>query len=360
MKPGRYAAFDVGTNSVKLTIADLSPQSALPVFDRTVITRLGEGMASSGGMLSAAAMQRTLDALAELVGVYNSYSVLGTVAVGTAALREALNRAEFLHEAQQRIGLKVEVISGEEEARLSYLAVRLDPHWRHCAALFVIDIGGGSTEIIEGHVGSREISARRSLPIGAVKLTERYLNSDPVTSDELAAADGAATEAFGTARSATVAQDAGAPGAATAQARRSSAAVSADSSRKRAETPDAPDGGLEGDLPAARLVGVGGTMTNLASMALNGGSPEQIHGYALTRAVLSSEIALLASKSVAERRSIPGLDPRRADIILGGATLLSHALAHLGRDSIDVSTRGLRWGALYDRFMDDDIETRLT
>jgi exopolyphosphatase/guanosine-5'-triphosphate,3'-diphosphate pyrophosphatase len=303
-----YASIDVGTNSVKMVIADLSDGGARRLYDSSVTTRLGEGMQAQAGRLREVPMRRTLDALAGFVGIAREQGVRGIAAVGTAALREAANRDEFLRRAQERCGLAIDVISGEEEARLSYLAVRRDPHWRAFPRLLVIDIGGGSTEIIEGEPNGDAIAARRSVSLGAVKLTERYLKSDPPTVTQLAAAHQIAAEEFG------------------------SVTLSASNS-------------------GTQVVGVGGTMTNLAAIALQGRTdPESLHGHTLRADALEDLIERFASRTVAERKQIPGLDPARADIILGGAILLSQALAHIGATALDVSTRGLRWGVLYDRF----------
>jgi exopolyphosphatase/guanosine-5'-triphosphate,3'-diphosphate pyrophosphatase len=187
------------------------------------------------------------------------------------------------------------------------MAVRRDPHWRDVPNLMVIDVGGGSTEIIQGEPGADRIAQRRSVNLGAVKLTERFLRSDPPHHDELHAAQTAVSTAL-------------------------------------ADVAGGPSG-------AWKLVGVGGTMTNLAAMDLGGVlGPESLHGHVLSAEALQRLIEMLAGRTVAERRMIPGLDPARADIILGGAILVARSAAHVGAGSVDVSTRGLRWGVLYDRF----------
>ena len=318
----RYASMDVGTNSVKLLVADLDGGEAQPVLDRSAITRLGEGMETSlsastsletepGRRLREPAMRRTLDALADFVSLAQAQGVRAIAAVGTAALREAANRDEFLRRAQQRCGLEIEILSGEEEARLTYLAVRRDALWRSVARLMVLDIGGGSTEIIQGLPFSDAIATAFSLPLGAVRLTETYLRSDPPTITQLAAANEAAARAF-----------------------------------------------AEIDLPPFpsverwQVVGVGGTLANLGAVDLNGPSSlEALHGHILTADVIESQVSLFASRTLQERRRIPGLEPKRADIILGGALLLGQALAKLGSPAIAVSLRGLRWGVLYERYL---------
>ncbi len=337
-----YAGVDVGTNSVKMIVADLAHGRATSVYDQTIITRLGEGMQALGGRLSLSAMNRTLDALAELAQAAQGFEVRGLAVVGTAALRDAVNRDAFLKCVQARCGLDIQVIAGEEEARLSYLAVRRDPQWRDLPSLRVIDIGGGSTEIIEGVPDTDAVAARISVPYGAVRLTEAFLKSDPPTIAQLDQANRAVRDAFARIDS---------------QAARDTLAFSENTLPALGGTPPASDNHNRNSArvfdPAASytLVGVGGTVTNLG--AINQGGRDTalaLHGHALTADRLGDHIDLLAQRTVEQRKTIAGLDPRRADIILGGAILLAQALARLNAPAILISTRGLRWGLLYDRF----------
>ena len=302
----RFACIDVGTNSTKMLVAELGAKPAA-VFQLSTVTRLGEGMRPGASFLREAPMRRTLAALAEMADAARQHNAVATVAVGTAALRDAENRDEFLRRAQAKTGVTVEIIPGAEEARLSYLAVRRDPIWYNETVLRVIDIGGGSTEIIQGEPGSENIKARISVNLGAVKLTESALRSDPVSVAQMAAANGDAQAQF--------------------------AAVEV--------YPE----------PGALLVGVGGTLTNLAAIRLGRiALPDELNGYRLSSEAVAVLVSRLADATLEERKAIPGLDPRRADIILAGAILLSQALARLGANEIAVSTRGLRWGVLFDRF----------
>ncbi len=306
-----YAGIDVGSNTVKMIIADLGGGRANRVYEASLQSRLGEGMMAQARRLREVPILRTLDAFDHFLAAVRSYPVRETVAIGTAALRDAENRADFLRRVDERCGLKIEIIPGEEEARLSYLAVRRDPQWREVPRLLAIDIGGGSTEVIQGEAHSDRIADRISVNWGAVKLTENFLKSDPPAVAQLAAAHLAASEAFG--------------------------AVPLSDNFTQAET---------------RVVGIGGTVSNLAAIQRGGRSAtETMHGYKLHADDLEDVLSLLATSTIAERRTFPGLDPRRADIILGGAILLSQALAHLGSLTVEVSTRGLRWGLLYDRFL---------
>lgn len=301
----RYASLDVGSNTVKLTIAERDGAGRFtPIVDMARTTRLGERIHDR--RLGEAAIRRTLDALAEFRAMCEQHGVEALAAVGTSALRDAVNQEEFVRRAGE-IGVPVEPISGDEEARLSFLAVRRDPLWRECAGLAVIDIGGGSTEIVLGDGASGGPALRTSVNVGGVRLTESLLRGDPPTVAEMAAANAAVSEALQ----------------------------------------------VLGPLPANyALVGVGGTLVNMASVKLGLPSqePERIHGTRLSADDVESQVALYAERTIAERKAIVGLDPQRADIILAGALILSHLLSRAAAESVHVSCRGLRWGVLYDRF----------
>lgn len=306
-KPKVAASIDVGTNSVKAIVVDVESGCDRLLFERTLLTRLGEGMQASGMRLGELPMLRTLRALAELIEEVKAHGAEEIVAVGTAALREAENQEAFLLKVRQELGLSIQVISGHEEARLSYLAVRRDPAWREIPQLVVVDIGGGSTEIILGEAEPTSFQ-RTSLPIGAVRLTERFLRSDPPTLAELNGA------------SRTVQQELG----------------------------RLPPAILH---PPFTLVGVGGTVTNLAAIDRGGmQNPKELHRHPIPAARLDQMLRQLAAMPLEDRRKVPGLEPARADIIVAGALILSLVLAHFGAQACATSVRGLRWGVLYDRF----------
>jgi exopolyphosphatase / guanosine-5'-triphosphate,3'-diphosphate pyrophosphatase len=306
--PRIAAAIDVGTNSVKLLVAALDRNETRRVYETSAVTRLGEAMQAQSLRLREAAMRRTVDALVPMVAAAREHGAADIVAVGTAALRDAENREEFLRRVRDRCGLDVEVIPGQEEARLSFMAVRLDAHWRDCEMLVVIDIGGGSTEIIHGRRHTDYVAARVSVNVGAVRVTESYLKSDPPTINQLTEANRAIVHAF-----------------AQVEATRISNPFS--------------------------VVTVGGTASNLAGMDAGvARNLDDLHGHVLTADRLEQMIDRLAISTVEQRKEIVGLDPRRADIILGGALLLSQAMARIGCTEVSVSMRGLRWGLLFDRF----------
>jgi exopolyphosphatase/guanosine-5'-triphosphate,3'-diphosphate pyrophosphatase len=251
-------------------------------------------------------MDSALETMAEFAALCRANRVERIAAVGTSALRDAENREEFLARARA-LGIDIDVIAGDDEARLSFQAVRQDPHWRSSEHLIVIDIGGGSTEVIFGGPGG--IESRVSLSLGAVRMTEAALHSDPPTVSEMAVASRLAAE------------------------------------------------GLEGLRPAAAnyvVVGVGGTLTNMGRVALSLSTDataiDRLHGARLTQFQVETQIERYASCALEQRRRILGLDPARADVILGGALILRQVMQRAGVDVVDVSTRGLRWGLLYDKF----------
>jgi exopolyphosphatase/guanosine-5'-triphosphate,3'-diphosphate pyrophosphatase len=302
----RYAAIDIGTNTLKLTIVErVSARELRPVLDAGVTTRIGEGI--EGRRLGEEPMRRTLSALERCVAVCAEHRVERVYAVGTSALRDARNTDEFLRRAHA-IGLSVEVLSGDEEARLSARAVRSDPIWREAEHIIVVDIGGGSTEIVFDSQNDCEHGVSISLRQGAVRLTEASVKSNPPTGAEL--------------------EDA---------IRRADAEL-------KAVVPPWP-------AQSATLIGVGGTITNLAAVhaACSREQRENLHGSVLDTLEIERQISMYAGMTTEERKAIPGLDPSRADVILAGAIILSRTMAMLGVSTVAVSCRGLRWGLLYDR-----------
>lgn len=299
----RLAAIDIGTNSTKTTLADIDAQGHLSVvYEDSDVTRLGEGVDASK-RLSDVAMSRTLDAIARFAERAREEGAVDVLATGTSALRDAVNGHDFVQEAMSRAGVEIEIITGDREATLAYAAVRSDSSLDLPTegALLVFDIGGGSTELILGD--AQGVGRHKSLDIGAVRLTERFLPSDPPAVDELAQASRFADDAF-----ATFAR------------------------------PDA--------RPV--IAGIGGTAVNIASVlrGLSQPDPDAVHGLTLTRAEVDAALSRFTSVPLAERRQIPGLEPKRADIISAGALILSHLLSYFGSDGFTLSARGLRYGLL--------------
>lgn len=306
------ASVDIGTNSVKLTVARRGADGRLDVLlDTTTITRLGKGV-DSAGRLDPEAVERTLAALGEFGRQSVGLGAVRVAAVGTSALRDAANGPEFVEEAGRRLGGPVEVIAGEREAHLTYTAARRDPEiaaaisrdaGTGAATVATIDIGGGSTEIVIGRGDA--LLFRESLQLGAVRLTERVAPSDPWT-------DAQVTDAM----------------------LRADQALSA-----------VPDPG-----EAVIAVGSGGTIANLASAELASPTfqPEKLHASRLTRDRIERRARALAALPLAERRRVPGIEPDRADVLVAGAIIQARALYRLNAPTIYVSLRGLRYGLLYE------------
>jgi exopolyphosphatase / guanosine-5'-triphosphate,3'-diphosphate pyrophosphatase len=300
----RYWVVDVGTNSVKFRLAERAADGSWrKLVDRAEVTRLGEGLREAGA-LQPAPMERTIAAIAAMADEARQYGAEAIAAVGTAGLRAAANSSEFIEAVRARSGVRVEVISGEEEARLSFLAAttgigRVD------GSLVVFETGGGSTQFTFGH--QERIDEQFSVPLGAVGVTEQFGLDGAVDESVLAAAlEGIAAELAS----------------------------------------------LDGRPTPAALVGMGGGVTNLASVkhALVTYDPEVVDGSELSVDDLERLIELFRSRSAEERRGIVGLQPKRAEVILAGACIVLTVLRELGRDSLVVSDRGLRHRLLVERF----------
>jgi exopolyphosphatase / guanosine-5'-triphosphate,3'-diphosphate pyrophosphatase len=300
-----YAAIDVGTNTVLLLVAERKASGFQAVAERGSITRLGKGVDATR-RLAPEAMERTLDAVGRFAAEARALGAVGLVVSATSAARDAENGGEFLAAAKERSGVEVEILSGEEEARLSYLAVSNDfAAEAGSRELVAIDIGGGSTEFIFG-TGSA-VRFHKSLDVGSVRLTERCVRSDPPSTEDFVRLNAELAAAL----------------------------------------PSVP-------CPAADalVVGVAGTVTTLYAVA-NAVVPydaARVHGGWLSRDTLARTRARLASAPLAARKRIPGLQAERADVIVAGAVLLECALDHLGAVGTRVSDRGLRWGLLAARF----------
>jgi exopolyphosphatase/guanosine-5'-triphosphate,3'-diphosphate pyrophosphatase len=278
------------------------------LHDESDITQLGRGFYAAR-RLTDAAMERTLATVRRYVETCRQQDVEEIVVTGTSVIRDAANGEELLAAIEQEHGTSTEVISGEEEARLSFLAVRRDGVLRIPPEVrtVVADIGGGSTELI---VGGDRIHQIASLDIGSVRLTETFLRDDPPASEQMSALRSHVRELLG-------------------------------------HAPEPVEDSL--------LVGVGGTASALANIAAHRRTPiPDPHGYALTTAELADEIAQFARLTTAERQAIPGLEAQRAGVILAGALIVEQVMQHYGNDVLHASVRGLRYGLFYDHFLPDD------
>lgn len=298
----RIAAIDIGTNSILLTILRIERGTIHTLAERSRITRLGEGL-NATDKLSDEPMQRSVEALRDFLRECEQAGVDTILAVGTEVLRKAGNAGVFLQACAQ-IGLHVEVISGEREAYLSYLSVVKDPLFAEQAQCqTILDVGGGSVEISRGSGGNLLTSG--SYPIGAVRLTEAFLHDDPPSTRQTQALQEAVLTQL-------------------------------------SNEPPLKDG--------ERLVGVGGTFVNLASLHHRYAdfAPERVHGAILTLQQMRSLAEELCSLPVAERRNLPGIEPDRASVLHAGAWIAFSVMQCLQAEAITVSMRGLRWGLIYE------------
>jgi exopolyphosphatase/guanosine-5'-triphosphate,3'-diphosphate pyrophosphatase len=300
----RYAVIDVGTNSVKFHIGERDPGGGWrAIEDRAELTRLGEGLGDQGA-IAAEPLERTVAAIADMVEEARRQQVRAIAAVGTAGLRIARNREEVVAAIRARTGLAVEVISGEEEGRLAYLAVRAGLGATE-GSLVVFDTGGGSSQFTFGR--GPQVEERFSVQVGAVRYTERFGLAgvlDPGVLDDALAA------------------------------------ISADLTR------------LDGRPPPDALVGMGGAVTNMTAVKLGLATydPELVQGAVLDRAEIDRQMELYRSRDAEARRAIVGLQPKRAEVILAGACIVRTVMEKLGQQTLTVSDRGLRHGLLVDRF----------
>jgi exopolyphosphatase / guanosine-5'-triphosphate,3'-diphosphate pyrophosphatase len=300
----RYAVVDVGTNSVKLFVAERSADGAwTTLVDRSEITRLGEGLAETG-RLGDEPVDRTLGALTAMADAARQLGAESIAAVGTAGLRIAADSERFAAAVREQAGLDLEVISGEEESRLAYLAAKASVGVGN-GTLVVFDTGGGSSQFTFGE-GDR-VDERFSVDVGAVRFTERFGLDNEVDAETLADA---------------------------------LKAIAADLAR------------LDGRPGPDGLIGIGGAVTNLTAVKLELADydPDAVRGSVLEAGEVERQIELYRTRSADERREIVGLQPKRAEVILAGACIVRTVLDKLGRDSLTASDRGLRHGLMLERF----------
>ncbi|MGH9122784.1 MAG: DUF501 domain-containing protein [Acidimicrobiales bacterium] len=286
------AAIDCGTNSTRLLVEGPGGES---LQRRTTITRLGQGVADSG-RLDPAAIERTLQVLRTYRYVMDAYAVTGARITATSAARDAANRDDFLIPASEVIGVKVELLAGEDEGRLSFAGATAELP-AEGAPWLVADIGGGSTELVVG--GAEGPQAVRSLDLGCVRVTENFLAAnDPPRPDALAGA-GAAIEAV---------------------------LVAATSEQPLL-------------LSARTLVGLAGTVSSLAAMdlGLTRYERDRIHHHRISRGRVHAMLDQLAAEPAATRAMRPGMEPGRADVIVGGALVLAKLIDHVGAQEVLVS-----------------------
>lgn len=300
----KYAILDIGTNSIKFFLTEITNGKSHVIIDTNNITRLGEGLLKHG-KISEEAIERNITALKEFKLQAKKHEVKEIIAVGTMCLRTASNASQFINRVKNELDITIEVIDGKEEARLSYLAV-LSTIGNTDREVVVFDTGGGSTEFIFGK--GTELLNTMSLNIGAVQPTEEYLLSDPVTNSEV------------------------------------------ETMLKHMKTYFS-EHGIKGNIDY--LVGIGGTVTSMGAVKhkMVKYDPTIIQGSKLTLEEVNNQIQTYSQNTIEKRKNIPGLQPKRADIILAGAGIVKTIMESFEVDYFIISDRGLRHGLLFDRFL---------
>lgn len=300
----RAAVIDIGTNTLRLLIAEGRPPKHKELARKSVITRLGEGLRDSG-QLSEAAISRSVQVLRMFGETVRMVGATEVRATATEAARRAGNAAVFLKAARDTAGLEVEIIGAEDEGRLAFLGATYA--LPHAQPVLLIDIGGGSTEVIRGDPGMDPEVA--SLPVGSVSLTEQFLLTDPPTVAEVTKASSYFQDVL-------------------------------------SSLPEAP--------PDALGVAVAGTATTLAAVdqKLEPYDRRLVHGYILDRDILERLQEQFLALTLEERRRLPGIEPKRADVIVAGTLILTETLAWSGFREFRVSEQDLLDGLLIDLLQD--------
>jgi exopolyphosphatase/guanosine-5'-triphosphate,3'-diphosphate pyrophosphatase len=290
----------MGTNSTRLLVADVEGGRVRELERSSTVTRLGRGVDTSG-QLSAGAIDDVCDAVGAYIDVYEPLAPDAVAAIATSAVRDASNSEMFLAELRERFALDARILDGEEEAALTYRGATAEREAR--AGTLVLDIGGGSTELVVGD--GPEVGFHASLQAGTVRHTERYVKHDPAEAGELEA----------------LAADIGA----------------------------LLDEVLAGSAIASASVGIGvaGTPTSLAAIEqhLDPYDPDQVHGYKLSLASVQRMLSELATKSLEERLEVTGLHAGRAPTIVAGVVILAQVMRVFGLSEIEVSEHDILWGA---------------
>jgi exopolyphosphatase/guanosine-5'-triphosphate,3'-diphosphate pyrophosphatase len=297
----RVAAVDIGTNSTRLLVADVDDGRIAEDVERdTHITRLGEGVDERHRLLPVP-IARTRNVLTDYRRRSEELGAEQTLAIATSAIRDAENGEAFLGEIEWSYGFATRLLSGHDEALLMFRGVSSERAVE--AGTVIVDVGGGSTELVAGEPDG--VRWHDSLDVGSVRLTERFLHSDPPTDDEL--------EACARAVRALLAERV------------------PDEIRER----------------TAAAIGVAGTITSLAALALGleEYDRERVHGSTIGADALATQLERLASVPLAERRNMRPLDPERAPVIVAGAVIVRETLAFLGLGELEISERDILDGA---------------
>jgi exopolyphosphatase / guanosine-5'-triphosphate,3'-diphosphate pyrophosphatase len=295
----KLATFDVGTNTVLMLVVESPGDDTLrPVLERSRITRLGKGVERTG-KLDPETSQRTLDTIAEFAAAARAAGAEKILAVATSALRDAADGADFIRRVKGKAGVDLQIIPGLEEAELSRLAVKRALNLSSDKRLLIADIGGGSTELIRSEPGRDLVSV--SLQIGSVRLTERIIQHDPPSKEEI---------------------------------------------EKLTATIDAQLELLGWSFRPEVLVGIAGTVTTIAAVALDlrDYDPARVQGHVLERDEVAAIVKRFGEVTLAERKKIPGVLEARADVIFAGSLILERLMTHFNLDRVIVNDQGVRWG----------------
>lgn len=295
----KCASIDIGTNTALLLIVDAG-EAIRDIADIATTVRLGEGLKKTG-CISREAMDRCLKVLQEYCDTAEAHGVEFISCVGTSALREAGNGEDFIGLVGDRLGIPIRIISGRDEAYYTYLSVKNDRIVDR-ERFLIVDIGGGSTEIIAG--GGQDLRSFVSLPVGSVKLTEMFIRNDPPAEDEIEAAAVYIRPFL--------------------------------------------DERFSGYADA--LVGTGGTVTTLASIVRECAyfDKEKIHGFSIPIGTVCNVVEMLRNMNVAERKAVKGMEKGREDIIVQGIVLLREMMSFYRLSECVVSTKGVRYGVIYE------------
>ncbi|MDX6632409.1 MAG: exopolyphosphatase / guanosine-5-triphosphate,3-diphosphate pyrophosphatase [Solirubrobacterales bacterium] len=297
----RVAVVDMGTNSTRLLVADVADGAVDEVDRQSTVTRLGRGVDTSG-TLAAEAIEDVCRTVGEYVARYKELGAERVTAIATSAVRDATNGDAFIAELRERFSLEARTLSGDEEAQLTFLGACCG---RSCNDTLVVDIGGGSTELVVG-TGS-DVSFHASLQAGVVRHSERHLRTDPPRAADL---EELATDV-----------------------RRLIAAATRD----------------EAGEPVARprdAIAVAGTPTSLAAidLGLDPYDPERVHGHRLELPAVQRMLSQLASLPLAERLEVPGLQAGRAPTIVAGVVILAEVMRAFELTEIEVSEHDILYG----------------
>ena len=294
----RIAVIDIGTNTLLLLIVD---EQARPIVDLCRFGRLGKGLDATG-RLADESIAKSLEICREYRRVMDEQKVDKTIVIATQASREAKNAADFVGPAEKILGATIEVIAGKREADLAATAVaRTFPELAD-ARYVVVDVGGGSTELITVERG--RVANAVSVPIGAVRLTERHLKHDPPTTAELAE-------------------------------------LAADIDRHVAPL----------ELPhGVPVIGTAGTATTIAALKLRLAAydPDAVTGLRVAPDAITDLLAQLSAQTTAERKQLPGMEPQRADVIAAGVAIYARVVERLAAPVLITCDRGIRWGVAYE------------